>query len=202
MLEQNLSNIPRFEFRSFGEDFFDIKKTILDNLNPDNIESKQTEEIYIISPFNNKYNIKIRFDRLDIKILEEKIHNIEKWNLLTKIEFPIWKEVFLNYLFPALNIKSIVELEDSYNIEQFLWLIEKSYKNIVCVKVKKNYTRYVFNNISFEYANIYLLDKNIHSINIESESIEDVKSFAKKFNLNGLENINYIQAIKRVVGMR
>jgi hypothetical protein len=89
MLNQNLSNIPRFEFRSFGKNFLDIKKNILDNLEPDNIESKQTEEIYIISPFNDKYNIKIRFDRLDIKVLEEKIDNIEKWNLLTKIEFPI-----------------------------------------------------------------------------------------------------------------
>jgi hypothetical protein len=70
------------------------------------------------------------------------------------------------------------------------------------VKVKKNYTRYVFNNISFEYANIEIFDKNIHSINIESESIEDVKKFLDKFNLNRLENINYIQVIKRVVGMK
>ena len=39
------------------------------------------------------------------------------------------------------------------------------------------------------------------TINSESTEIEDIKKTIKDVGLEGVENINYLQAIKRVIGM-
>ncbi|MPN49507.1 hypothetical protein SDC9_197128 [bioreactor metagenome] len=39
------------------------------------------------------------------------------------------------------------------------------------------------------------------TINSESTELEDIKKTIKDVGLEGVENINYLQAIKRVIGM-
>ena len=39
------------------------------------------------------------------------------------------------------------------------------------------------------------------SINSESTEIDDIQTTIKTVGLQGIENINYLQAIKRVIGM-
>jgi hypothetical protein len=41
----------------------------------------------------------------------------------------------------------------------------------------------------------------VTSINSESTEIEDIKKTISDVGLDGVENINYLQAIKRVIGM-
>ena len=41
----------------------------------------------------------------------------------------------------------------------------------------------------------------VMTINSESTEIEDIKKTISEIGLEGVENINYLQAIKRVIGM-
>jgi hypothetical protein len=41
----------------------------------------------------------------------------------------------------------------------------------------------------------------VQTINSESTEIEDIKKTIADCHLEGVENINYLQAIKRVIGM-
>jgi ribosomal protein L30/L7E len=39
------------------------------------------------------------------------------------------------------------------------------------------------------------------TVNSESTELEDIKKTVKDLGLEGVENINYLQAIKRIIGM-
>lgn len=57
------------------------------------------------------------------------------------------------------------------------------------------------NNTICEYGLVWLTEPLVVTINSESTEIEDIKKTIKDVGLEGVENINYLQAIKRVVGM-
>lgn len=52
-----------------------------------------------------------------------------------------------------------------------------------------------------ETGEVYINGAMVHTINSESTEIEDIKKTIKDVGLEGVENINYLQAIKRVIGM-
>jgi hypothetical protein len=52
-----------------------------------------------------------------------------------------------------------------------------------------------------EYANVLINGAKVVSINSESTEVDDIKKTIADLGLEGVENINYLQAIKRVIGM-
>ncbi|MFA5420051.1 MAG: hypothetical protein WC341_16480, partial [Bacteroidales bacterium] len=52
-----------------------------------------------------------------------------------------------------------------------------------------------------EYANVWINGALVVSVNSESTEVEDIKKTIADLHLEDIENINYLQAIKRVVGM-
>jgi hypothetical protein len=60
---------------------------------------------------------------------------------------------------------------------------------------------YIVNNTICEVGNVLINGAKIVTINSESTEIEDIKKTIADCGLEGVENINYLQAIKRVIGM-
>ena len=52
-----------------------------------------------------------------------------------------------------------------------------------------------------EVGNVLINGGKIVTINSEATEIEDIKKTIADCGLEGVENINYLQAIKRVIGM-
>ena len=52
-----------------------------------------------------------------------------------------------------------------------------------------------------EVANVLINGARVASINSESTEIDDIQATINSLGLQGIENINYLQAIKRVIGM-
>jgi ribosomal protein L30/L7E len=52
-----------------------------------------------------------------------------------------------------------------------------------------------------EVANVLINGAKVITINSESTNIEDILKTLNDVKLNNIENINYLQAIKRVIGM-
>jgi len=57
------------------------------------------------------------------------------------------------------------------------------------------------NNTICEVGNVFINGAKLVTLNSESTEIEDIKKTIKDCGLEGMENINYLQAIKRVIGM-
>jgi len=193
---------PRFEFRSFGQDFDSAAKRMarLSAPVPEKVWERKSDEIYILSRTNDINNTKIRDGKMDIKTYIQTVDGLEQWNPLMKGEFPISTEILKNEVWPAFQVKFPDFKQDKYTFEEFLELIDND-PNLQAVKVHKHRFGYMVNDTICEVGNVLINGAKVITINSESTEIEDIKKTLKDINLEGVENINYLQAIKRVIGM-
>ena len=193
---------PRFEFRSFGQDFKEAlhRMARLSVPVPEKVWERYSEEIYIISRTNNINNTKIRDGKIDIKTFVQAVEGLEQWNPLMKGEFPIKASILEKEVFPAFQV-SIRELENKdYTYNEFMNMV-KSHPDLQAVRVNKKRYGYMVNNTICEFGYVWVNGARISTVNSESTEIEDIKKTIKDLGLEDVENINYLQAIKRVIGM-
>lgn len=192
---------PRFEFRTFGQDFDKQAKRMarLSVPIPEKVWERESDEIYILSKTNDINNTKIRDGKMDIKTYVQTIDGLEQWNPLMKGEFPISKEVLLNDVFPAFKVK-IPELEkDTYTMDEFLAMVNDN-PELQAVSVHKQRFGYMVNNTLCEVGNVLINGAKVVTINSESTELDDIKKTISDCGLEGCENINYLQVIKRIIG--
>ena len=193
---------PRFEFRSFGQDFTESAK-LMEELSISVLEivrHRKSDEIYIVSRMNNINNIKIRDGRLDIKTYVQTVQGFEQWNPQLKTEFPINSTLLKNEVFPALKTTMPELTKVEHKMSEFLELIEVN-PDLQAVSVHKERFGYMVNNTICEVANVIINNAKLVSISSESTEIEDIIKTLSNLKLNNVENINYLEAIKRIIGM-
>lgn len=194
---------PRFEFRTFGQDF-DAAHARMARLSgpvPEKVWERESDEIYIMSKTNDINNTKIRDGKMDIKTYVQTVDGLEQWNPLMKGEFPISKDVLVNDVFPAFQVEMPELTKDTYTLEEFLAMIE-AHPDLQGVKVHKQRFGYMVNNTICEFGNVLINGAKVCTINSESTELEDIKKTMNDVG-NGMEtaeNLNYLQAIKRVIG--
>jgi hypothetical protein len=194
---------PRFEFRSFGRNF-EAQASRMARLSvpvPEKVWKRTSSEIYIVSRTNDVNNTKIRDGKMDIKTFVQKVDGLEQWNPLMKGEFPISAKTLKEEVFPAFKVKGMPELtKETYTLDEFLEIIEH-HPDLQAVRVEKVRYGYMVNDTICETGDVYINDALVKTINSESTEIEDIKKTISDCGLEGVENINYLQAIKRVIGM-
>ena len=194
---------PRFEFRSFGQDFSEAHKRMarLSVPVPEKVWERLSDEVYIISAKNDINNTKIRNGKMDIKTYVQTVDGLEQWNPLMKGEFPIAAQVLRDEVFPAFKVDGMPELtKDTYTLEEFLDMIN-AHPDLQAVSVEKIRYGYMVNDTICETGDVYINGALVKTINSESTEVEDIKKTLADLGLEGVENINYLQAIKRVIGM-
>ncbi len=186
---------PRFEFRSFGQCFCEAHKRMarLSVPVPEKVWERHSDEIYIISRKNDINNTKIRDGKMDIKTFVRSVDGLEQWNPLMKGEFPISREVLEKEVFPAFMVEMPKLDKDVYTYDEFIAMV-KANPDLAAVRVHKQRFGYMVNGTICEYGNVLINGS-------ESTEIEDIKKTVADCGLEGVENINYLQAIKRVIGM-
>jgi hypothetical protein len=192
---------PRFEFRTFGRDF-DEAAYLMSRLSvpvPRKVWERYSEEIYILSKTNDVNNTKIRDGKMDIKTFVQEVDGLEQWNPLMKGEFPIKAEVLKNEVFPAFKVDMPALEKDEYTLEEFLQII-KDHPDLQAVNVEKERYGYMVNDTICEYAVVYINGASVVTVNSESTELDDIKKTIKDLEIEGVENINYLQAIKRIIG--
>ena len=193
---------PRFEFRTFGQCFCDEHKRMarLSIPVPEKVWERSSDEIYILSRTNDINNTKIRDGKMDIKTYVQTIDGLEQWNPLMKGEFPIAKEVLEKEVFPAFMVEMPALTKDTYTYDEFIDMVE-AHPDLAAVRVHKQRFGYMVNDTICEVGNVLINGAKVVTINSESTEGEDIKKTMKDVGLEGVENINYLQAIKRVIGM-
>jgi len=192
---------PRFEFRTFGQDFEEASY-IMSRLSvpvPEKVWERRSSEIYIMSKTNNVNNTKIRDGKMDIKTYVQTVDGLEQWNPLMKGEFPIAKEVLENDVFPAFQVEMPALTKDTYTIEEFLAMID-AHSDLQGVKVDKHRFGYMVNDTICEVGNVLINGASVVTINSESTELKDILKTMKDVGISKYENLNYLQAIKRVIG--
>ena len=193
---------PRFEFRTFGQNFKD-QSHIMSRLSvpvPKKVWERRSEEIYILSRTNDINNTKIRDGKMDIKTFVQTVDGLEQWNPLMKGEFPISAKILQEEVYPAFQVEIPKFDKKQYTYDEFMEMVNSN-PDLQAVRVNKHRFGYMVNDTICEVANVLINGAHVVSINSESTETEDIKKTLSDVGLDGVENINYLQAIKRIIGM-
>ena len=193
---------PRFEFRTFGRSFEDTAY-LMSRLSvpvPEKVWERTSKEIYIISRTNDVNNTKIRDGKMDIKTFVQEVDGLEQWNPLMKGEFPMKSEMLEKEVFPAFKVETPELEKEEYTLDEFLEMV-KTHSDLQAVSIEKERFGFMVNDTICEFANVWINGAMVVTVNSESTEIEDIKKTIKDIGLEGVENINYLQAAKRVIGM-
>ncbi len=193
---------PRFEFRTFGQNF-DSERKKMEELSlpvPEKVRERSSEEIYIVSKTNDVNNTKIRDGKMDIKTFVKEIDGLEQWNPLLKTEFPLKADFVKNEMFNAFKAECPNLDKAEYSYEDFMEIIN-NHKDLQAVNVKKHRFGFMINDTICEYAEVLINGAMVVSLNSESTELDDIKKTLKDVGLTEKENINYLEVIKRVIGM-
>ena len=192
---------PRFEFRSFGKDFNKQAERMarLSIPIPEKLWVRHSPETYIMSRTNDINNTKIRDGKMDIKAYVQTVDRLEQWNPLMKIEFPISVNFLKSDIFPAFQVEIPNFGKTEYTMDEFLAMVKK-HLDLQAVSVVKERFGYMVNDTICEVGNILINGAKVMTINSESTELDAIKKTVIDVGLDGVENINYLQTIKRVIG--
>jgi len=190
---------PRFEFRTFAQNFGMVINKMRKLSPVDKI--RESSEIYIMSAGNNENNTKVRDDLMDIKVFVTRERGLEQWNPRMKGSFPMKASVIGAEVFAAFGVAVSDFKREEYTLAQFLDEIIRQHKDLAAVKVFKRRYGFTVNNCITEYAELLINGAAIQTVAVESVSVEDILGAKDMLGLNDYENINYLLAIKRIIGM-
>lgn len=190
--------VARWEWRTFGEGSFGSCEDTIRALGMEG--NKKTEELYILSKKSDE-NIKIRFDVVDVKSLQNvNSDRLEQWLPILKTGFPI-SAVTLEELFKIFKTEAPEFKRGEYGYEEFLDEVIRPCPDLELVEVKKSRDIYKIDGATAEIAECSFNGKGWRTICVEHEDPALVISVVKKLGLSGAPNVNYIQAMKKSVGM-
>ena len=199
--QNNMKEIaPRFEFRAFAQNF-GIAEEKIKKLSEVK-RFREGSEIYILSASNNENNTKIRFSTMDIKVFVKEEKGLQLWAPRMKGEFPMKAAVIRDEVFPAFGV-AVPEFNlPEYTLEQYLEDIIKPHTELAVAHVFKRRFGYTINGCISEIAELLINGAAIKTMALESADIEVVLKVKQMLGLHEYENVNYLLAIKRILGMQ
>ncbi len=188
--------IARWEWRTFGHAFGVAEEKI--KTYPAKV--RESSEVYILSA-RSMDNTKIRDGLMDIKYLVQVNENqLEQWYPLMKAGFPIQPEQ-LQQTLKAWKIEIPEADLREYSYDEFLNVLVKRHPLLAMVHVYKERHGYTINNCIVEIANLKFDNQPIRTIAVEHEDPALVYDTVRMLSLAGLENTNYLKALKRFAAM-
>jgi len=190
---------PRYEFRTFGHNFNEAQR-LMEELTqpvPDDLKVRVFNEIYIVAKKADNINVKVRNDLLDIKKLINIEGKLERWDAVTKYDFPIKKDLLINDILPRLKADIPIIDKDEFDLKELVSLA-KRHKDLIPVSVHKKRFAYLVNFTICEFADIIIGNDYLYTVAVESTDPNEVLTTVNQLELKEFENINYVQAIKRL----
>lgn len=189
--------IPRWEWRTFGENFGEADSRYA-ALTPSEVQ--ETDELYFLSNANDA-NVKVRFELMDIKTLEQtNAGGLEQWKPVMKAKFPL----------PSAEVKKVLEAlavpvpkmaRENYTLEQFVSELGEP-NGLRVVKVHKKRVRYKVNGCTSELTDVVVDGQKTRTVALELEDAARVIATVHEMGLDRFPNISYPQGLKQLLGMK
>ncbi len=190
---------PRFEFRAWAKNFGKVEEQ-LRKLSPCEM-IRESSEIYVVSAGNDENNTKIRDKLMDIKVFVTEKEGLEQWNPRMKGEFPMKASMLEEDVFPAFEVEMPGLERDEYTLDQYLDEVIRPHSQLAPVSVFKRRFAFTINDCITEIAEIEINGAGLQTVAVESVDVPAILKAKDMLGLNDYENVNYLRAIKRVIGM-
>ena len=189
----------RYEFRAFSHNFGIVEDLIRRHAEVGRY--RESLEVYIMSAGNDENNTKVRGGLMDIKALVNRDRDLERWNPRMKGEFPLPRAIIHDEVFPAFSVPLSDLKRDTYFFEQYLDEIIRPHPDLAAVSVFKQRLSFDIDGCIAELANVYINGALTKTVCLESTDPDLVLETRTRLRLDDHDNVNYLLAIKRVIGM-
>ena len=190
---------PRFEFRTWARNF-GLVETRMRRLAPCE-KIRESAEVYIVSAGNNENNTKVRDKLMDIKVFVQEKEGLEQWDPRMKGEFPMSAEALVADVFPAFSVDMPALARNSYTLDQYLDEVIRPHPRLVAASVFKRRFAFTINGCIAEAAEVEINGAGLRTVAVESVDVPAIIEAKSMLGLDEYPNINYLQAIKTVIGM-
>lgn len=198
--EEAAKIVPRAEFRVFGRGIIALVKVRMwDAQAVLHKARKMPAETYFLSTRTNEANVKVRDGLLDIKVkVGETPEGYEIFQPRGKYQFPVERDE-LAAILSALQVPADLPKE-TYALDEFVALA-RQHPDLVPVTVEKMRYGFTVGGVICEYAEVWFNGALLESACCESEDYAGMAKAVAALGLDRLENVNYLKAAKRVVGL-
>jgi exopolyphosphatase/guanosine-5'-triphosphate,3'-diphosphate pyrophosphatase len=187
--------VPRWEWRSFGSDFPSVQATIEDLSH----DRRRSSEIYLLSAASDA-NVKIRDGLLDVKRLLEIDGELERWSPVLKAPFPIGADQ-IAAVARHWAIAVPAPARARYTVDQFLAEIVSSSSALHTIAVEKDRRLATIEGCTVEAATLAILGTSVRTVAVESVDAAAVRRVVRALGLADAPPVNYVSALKRLVGL-
>jgi exopolyphosphatase/guanosine-5'-triphosphate,3'-diphosphate pyrophosphatase len=189
--------VPRWEWRTFGEEFGAADRVVA-ALEPE--LTQESDEIYLLSPRTNAA-VKIRAGLMDIKQLEHVSEaGLEQWRPVMKETFPLPRGE-AEKVCAALGVAAPPSGREAFSLDEFLATLAAPEHGVRAVAVHKRRLHYTIGGCITEATEVVAAEKRTRTLALESEDGERVIAAVRELGLADRENTSYPRWLKAAVGM-
>jgi hypothetical protein len=189
----------RYEFRVFAQDFGVVEEEI--RRRAEVTRYRESREVYLMSAGNNENNTKVRGGLMDIKTRLQSDRGLEQWEPRMKAAFPLAQHVIRNEVFAAFGVVVPELKREAYSLKHYLDEVIEPHAQLAAVSVYKQRYGFDIHGCMAELATVYINGAVIRTVCLEAGDPDLVLATRVRLHLDCYENVNYLLAIKRVVGM-
>ncbi|MBZ0088934.1 MAG: hypothetical protein K8H90_01010 [Thermoanaerobaculia bacterium] len=193
--------VARAEFRVFGHELIEGVKARMWNGRTVLYQARRMpSETYFLSTRTSAANVKVRDGLLDIKVkVGETPEGYEIFQPRGKFEFPVRRDE-LAAILAHLEVDAELD-QETYALDEFVALARR-HPDLVPVTVDKMRYGFGIDGAICEYAQVWFNGALLESACVESEDYAAMRGVVEALGLAALPNVNYLEAAKRVVGMK
>jgi hypothetical protein len=114
---------------------------------------------------------------------------------------PIAAAALAGDVLPQLGVAVPRLSRESYTLDQFLAVVVLPHRELAAAAVFKRRFAFTVNGCMTELDEVWINGAGLHTVAIESTDPAAVSETRLMLGLDGLENVSYVRAIKRVIGM-
>ena len=189
----------RYEFRAFAQQFGLVEDRIRRGAPCERI--RESSEYYLLSSATDETNAKIRDNKMDIKVLLGATDGLEQWTPRVKGELPLPTDMIREQVFLGLGVEIPRLVRPVYTLPQLLEELVRPHPDVRVAHVFKRRFGFMVQGCITEIAELLINGAAIRTVAVESEQPQDVRAALDMLGLGAYENVNYVRALKRILGM-
>jgi exopolyphosphatase/guanosine-5'-triphosphate,3'-diphosphate pyrophosphatase len=188
--------VPRWEWRTFGDDFGDADRWFAAATSE---RVQESDETYLLS-LESDASVKVRDALMDVKLLEAVDEDgLEQWKPVMKAEFPLTagdiREVFAALAAPAPSLR-----REDYTLDQLVGELLEPSTALRAVDVHKRRERFTVGGAMAELSEVRTGEGSQRTIAVESEDPALVVAALRELGLPLRPNVCMARGLKALVG--
>jgi exopolyphosphatase/guanosine-5'-triphosphate,3'-diphosphate pyrophosphatase len=189
--------VPRWEWRTFGDDLGDADR----RFDADTPEREQeSDELYLLSTRSDA-SVKVRGGQMDVKLLEQVDDaGLEQWRPVMKASFPL-EAGDVRRVLDALQVESPDLARTAYTLDQLVAEVIEPDPALRAVAVHKRRAHYTVGDAMAERSELRTEQGSAKTAAIESEHAARVRDAVDELGLAERPNVNMASGLRTLTGL-